>query len=128
MPGATAEQRCPDPTGRTLPYRAGCGDIDGGDPGNPPPELGPAGPKGPGVPGGCGALVPRQREPAGTAVYSGWAESGAPGLVYLHTVRDPGPRQRGKPGKVALAAVMRKLLLQLNAVARRGTPWVPITA
>lgn len=34
-------------------------------------------------------------------------------------------RQRGKPGKVALVAVMRKLLLQLNAVARRGTPWTP---
>ena len=32
-------------------------------------------------------------------------------------------RQRGKPGKVPLVAVMRKLLLQLNAVARRGTPW-----
>ena len=33
--------------------------------------------------------------------------------------------QRGKPGKVALVAIMRKLLLQLNAVARRGTPWQP---
>ena len=33
-------------------------------------------------------------------------------------------RQRGKPGKVALVAVMRKLLLQLHAIARRGTPWV----
>ena len=32
--------------------------------------------------------------------------------------------QRGKPGKVALVALMRKLLLQLHAVARRGTPWV----
>ena len=32
-------------------------------------------------------------------------------------------RQRGKPGKVALVAVMRKLMLQLNAVARHGTPW-----
>ncbi len=32
-------------------------------------------------------------------------------------------RDRGKPGKVALVAVMRKMLLQLNAVARRGTPW-----
>ena len=32
-------------------------------------------------------------------------------------------RERGKPGKVALVAVARKLLLQLNAVARRGTPW-----
>ena len=33
-------------------------------------------------------------------------------------------RERGKLGKVALVAVARKLLLQLNAVARRGTPWV----
>ena len=33
-------------------------------------------------------------------------------------------REHGKPGKVALVAVARKLLLQLNAVARRGTPWV----
>jgi transposase len=33
-------------------------------------------------------------------------------------------RKRGKPGKVALVAVMRKLLLMLNAVAKRGTPWV----
>lgn len=36
-----------------------------------------------------------------------------------------GLKKRGKPGKVALVAVMRKLLLQLNAVAHRGTPWVP---
>lgn len=33
-------------------------------------------------------------------------------------------RARGKPGKVAAIAVARKLLMQLNAVARRGTPWV----
>lgn len=33
-------------------------------------------------------------------------------------------REHGKPGKVALVAVARKLLLQLNAVARRGTPWL----
>ena len=32
--------------------------------------------------------------------------------------------RRGKPGKVALVAVMRKLLLRLNAVAQRGTLWV----
>lgn len=32
--------------------------------------------------------------------------------------------QRGKAKKGALVAVMRKLLLQLNAVARRGTPWM----
>jgi transposase len=36
-------------------------------------------------------------------------------------------RQRGKPGKVALVAVMRELLLLLNAVARRGTPWAAQT-
>ena len=33
-------------------------------------------------------------------------------------------RERGKPGKVAVIAVARKLLMQLNAVARRGTHWV----
>ena len=33
-------------------------------------------------------------------------------------------RERGKPGKVATIAVARKLLMQLNAVARRGTPWM----
>ena len=32
-------------------------------------------------------------------------------------------RERGKTGKVAVVAVMRKLLL-LNAIAQRGTPWV----
>ena len=32
-------------------------------------------------------------------------------------------RQRGKPGNVSVVTVMRKSLLQLNAVARRGTPW-----
>ena len=36
-----------------------------------------------------------------------------------------GLRRRGKPGKVALVAVMRKLLLRLHAIAHRGTPWVP---
>ena len=52
-------------------------------------------------------------------------------LAALSTVRHEGTlrrfyqglRQRGKPGKVALVAVMRKVLLQLNAIARRGTPW-----
>ena len=31
-------------------------------------------------------------------------------------------RERGKPGNVSVVGVMRKILLQLNAVARRGTP------
>ena len=35
-----------------------------------------------------------------------------------------GLRNRGKAGKVALVAVMRKLLLVLNSIAHRGTPWV----
>lgn len=39
-----------------------------------------------------------------------------------------GLRRRGKPGKVALVAVMRKLLLMLHAMARRGTPWVAACA
>ena len=34
-------------------------------------------------------------------------------------------RRWGKPGKVAVVAVMRKLLLRLHALAWRGTPWVP---
>ena len=37
-----------------------------------------------------------------------------------------GLRKRGKAGKVALVAVMRKLLLQLHAIASRGTPWTLI--
>jgi transposase len=54
-------------------------------------------------------------------------------LAALSAVRSKGSalgrfyqqlRLRGKPGKVALVALMRKLLLQLHAVARRGTPWV----
>ena len=36
-----------------------------------------------------------------------------------------GLRSRGKPGKVALTAVMRKLVMQLNAIAFRATPWTP---
>ena len=52
-------------------------------------------------------------------------------MAALPVVRTPGElrrfyqrlRQRGKPGKVALVAVMRKLLLHLNAVARRGAHW-----
>ena len=52
-------------------------------------------------------------------------------LAAMAAIRQPGDlqrcyerlRRRGKPGKVALVAVMRKLLLQVHAVARRGTPW-----
>lgn len=30
-----------------------------------------------------------------------------------------------RPGKVALTAVMRKILVTLNAIARDGKPWKP---
>lgn len=36
-------------------------------------------------------------------------------------------RARGKPGKVALVAVMRKLLILLNSIARRQTPWTEVS-
>jgi transposase len=34
-------------------------------------------------------------------------------------------REHGKPPKVALVAVMRKLLLILNAIIKTRTPWRP---
>ncbi len=37
-------------------------------------------------------------------------------------------RALDKPGKVALVAVMRKLLLILNAIIRTRTPWRPACA
>lgn len=43
--------------------------------------------------------------------------------IHQHFYR--GLRRRGKTGKVALVAVMRKLLLHLNAVAHRGKPSLP---
>lgn len=36
--------------------------------------------------------------------------------------------ERGRPRKVALLAVMRKLLVTLNAIIRNRTPWQPLTA
>jgi transposase len=32
-------------------------------------------------------------------------------------------RRNGKPGKVVIAAVMRKLIVTLNAIVRSGEPW-----
>lgn len=37
-------------------------------------------------------------------------------------------RAAGKPGKVALVAVMRRLLTIINAMLKHGTPWQPETA
>ncbi len=36
-------------------------------------------------------------------------------------------RERGKPAKVALTAVMRKLLTILNAMLKHRTTWAPAT-
>jgi len=36
--------------------------------------------------------------------------------------------QRGRPRKVALVAMMRKLLVTLNAIVRDRAPWRPLTA
>ena len=36
--------------------------------------------------------------------------------------------QRGRPRRVALVAVMRKLLVTLNAIVRNRTPRQPLTA
>jgi transposase len=33
-------------------------------------------------------------------------------------------KNKGKPSKVALTAVMRKLLIMLNSIVKRQTPWV----
>ena len=54
----------------------------------------------------------------------------------LAVARVPGPlrdfaqrlKARGKPSKVALIAVARKLLVIANAVIRDGRPWNPIMA
>lgn len=53
-------------------------------------------------------------------------------MAAISAIRTPGVmrcfylrlKRRGKASKVALVAVMRKMLLLLNAIARRGTPWV----
>jgi transposase len=37
-------------------------------------------------------------------------------------------RARGKAGKVAIVAVMRKLLLVLNSIMNRQVPWIEKTA
>ena len=37
-------------------------------------------------------------------------------------------RARGKPGKVAIVAAMRKLLTILNAMVRSGRTWQPSVA
>jgi transposase len=60
------------------------------------------------------------------------AVRGALYMAALAAIRHDSPlrtfyqhlRAKGKLGKVALVAVMRKLLTMLNCVMRRGTPWV----
>ena len=56
----------------------------------------------------------------GCCTWPAWPQSAAPRGWDTFTGNCVSGANRGK---VALVAVMRKLLLQLNAVARRGTPW-----
>jgi transposase len=57
-------------------------------------------------------------------------------MVALTAIRRSSPfrslyerlTQRGRPKKVALVAVMRKLLVTLNAIVRDRTPWPSINA
>jgi transposase len=60
-------------------------------------------------------------------------------MLYLAALAakrcDPGLRAfcerllaAGKAPKVAIVAVMRKLILAANLVLKRGTPWVPTQA
>ena len=39
-------------------------------------------------------------------------------IFYQHLIN------KGKPGKIAVIATMRKLLLVLNSVMKRQTPWI----
>ena len=82
-----------------------------------------------------GALVPGQWAAPGVPSHP-WGRTRIKRVLYLASLAVSRSkvglgacydrlRKRGKPGKVALVAIMRKLLLQLNAVARRGTPWQP---
>ncbi len=37
-------------------------------------------------------------------------------------------RQAGKPAKVAITAIMRKLIVMANALLKAGRPWIPKSA
>ena len=76
---------------------------------------------------GTGALVPRSEGIGLSGVAGDWC--GERYMCAWAVIRHDSEMrrfydrlQRGKPGNVAVVAVMHKILLQLNAVARRGTP------
>ena len=66
----------------------------------------------------CSAALNQQAAPC-TSVPGPWSGSMANSAASIKVCGSA-----GSPGNVAVVAVMRKLLLQLNAVARRGTPWM----
>jgi transposase len=84
-------------------------------------------------PGGRGPAGPRQWHPAGAPHLLGRSARGAAGALYGGAGgRSPQPvlrsfyrrlRTAGKPAKVALTAVARKLLVLLNAILRDQRPW-----
>ena len=85
--------------------------------------------------GGLGALVLRQRpltrspsDPRGRGIVRKALYLCACSVIEGELRRFyKNLRQRGKSDNVVLVAVMRKLLLQMNALACRGTPWVHST-
>ena len=135
VPGGVAIQRSLGPTSRALPHRAGRGPLTAAILVAHLPELGHWDAK------ALTSLVGLAHWSRDSGRKQGQrAIRGGRGIVrralYLCTwavVRVDGElrrfyhslRERGKPGNVAVVAVMRKLLLQLNSVARRGTPWAP---
>ena len=138
MPGGLAAQLCLEPAGRTLPHRAGVGPLTIAVLAVHRPELDHWEAK------ALTSLV----GPAPWSRDSGrkrgqQAVHGGPSIVrrtqYLcacSAVRGDGElrrfyyslRQRGKAANVGVATVMSKLLLQLNAIACGGMPWVPHTS
>ena len=84
------------------------------------------------------APINRDRPDAGPAIHRGSATS-VRGVLYmaaLTAIRRSSPFRpfyerltlRGRPRKVALVAVIRELLVTLNAIVRNRTPWQPLIA
>ncbi len=111
--------------------------VRGGDSGNAGGRIAGTGARrweGTDIAGGTGTVDARQRTAEGVSIDPRREGNGAEGVVPGGVERNTEAgkqtgvyqrlRRRGKPGKVALVAVMRKLLMQLHAVAQRGSPWL----
>ena len=122
---------------RELSHRA---DLYRSYPGGGPAGAGARGRQEVDFSGGLGSLVKGQWATAGLPGHPGWPGNGPPSLIpggpvggakqgqcpgaFLPAAPPTRQARQGSFGRVALVALMRKLLLQLHPVARRGTPWV----